>query len=154
MASLVISLRPKLYNEEDALALVREAPMMLSDIDNQTTKICLEAVRLEGYALQFVKHQTPEICLVAVTTCPDALKFVREQTEEICLAAVKQDGLALAHVQDKYQSGEICLVAMEQDFRAYKYCNPLLIREAFRQYAKLSTHEEFTTIWDILKRKD
>ena len=56
---------------------------------------CLEAVKRDGYALQYVKEQTPEICLEAVKTDGYALQYVKEQTKDICLEAVKTDGLAL-----------------------------------------------------------
>ena len=68
------------------------------DYDNPEE--CLEAVKQNGWALQFVKEQTEEICLEAVKQNGWALQFVKEQTEEICLAAVKQDGMALEYVKD------------------------------------------------------
>jgi len=39
---------------------------MLRFINNQTEKICLEAVKQNGSALQYVKNQTEKICLEAV----------------------------------------------------------------------------------------
>jgi hypothetical protein len=53
-------------------------------------RICLEAVKQDGLALQYVKNQTPEICLEAVKQDGLALKFVENKTPEICLEAVKQ----------------------------------------------------------------
>ena len=41
---------------------------------------CLQAVKQNGYALQWVKEQTPEICLEAVKQYGQALEYVKEQT--------------------------------------------------------------------------
>ena len=38
----------------------------------------LEAVKQDGYALEYVKEQTEAICLEAVMEDGDALKYVRE----------------------------------------------------------------------------
>ena len=46
----------------------------------QTPEICLEAVKQNGYALQYVKEQTLEICLEAVKQNGYALQYVKEQT--------------------------------------------------------------------------
>jgi hypothetical protein len=73
---------------------------VLSEKCNLTGKEALEAVKNNGYALQFVNTQTPEICLEAVKQNGYALQFVKIQTPEICLAAVKQDGGALKYVNE------------------------------------------------------
>ena len=39
---------------------------------------CLEAVKEDGYALQYVKEQTEDICLAAVKQNGDALQFVKD----------------------------------------------------------------------------
>ena len=39
---------------------------------------CLEAVKRDGYALQYVKEQTPEICLAAVKQNELALRYVKD----------------------------------------------------------------------------
>ena len=64
-------------------------------------KQCLEAVKQNGYYLQYVKEQTDEICLEAVKQNGDSLQYVKEQTDEICLEAVKQDGDSLQYVKNK-----------------------------------------------------
>ena len=80
---------------------VRENPLNLEFVKNQTPKICLEAVKQYGLALQYVKEQTYEICLAAVKQNGLALKFVKEQTHEICLEAIKEDGNALQYVKEQ-----------------------------------------------------
>ena len=42
-------------------------------------KICFEAVRQDGYSLQFVKNKTEEICFEAVRKSVLALRYVPEE---------------------------------------------------------------------------
>lgn len=88
---------------------------------NLKGKETLEAVKQNGYALQYVKDQTEEICLEAVKQNGYALQYVNEQTEEICLEAVKKNGCALEYVKD--QTEEICLEAVKQNGCALEYVN-------------------------------
>ena len=80
-------------------------------------QMCIEAVRYDGYALEFVENQTLEICIEAVRQNGYALRYVKEQTEEdvrkgtkflspmayetICLEAVRANGLALEYVKEQ-----------------------------------------------------
>ena len=64
-------------------------------------KHCLEAVKQNGYTLQYVKEQTEEICLEAVKQNGYVLQYVKEQTEEICLEAIKQNSGALQYVDKR-----------------------------------------------------
>ena len=64
-------------------------------------KYCLEAVKQNGFTLEYVINQTPEICLVAVKQYGLALEYVKEQTQELCLEALKQDGHALEWVKEQ-----------------------------------------------------
>jgi hypothetical protein len=74
-------------------------------------KVCLEAVKQNGHALQYVKKQTPELCLEAVKQNGFALQYVKEQTPEICLEAVRQNERALYYVKE--QTPEIIKAAKE-----------------------------------------
>ena len=58
----------------------------------------LEAVKQDGWALEYVRKQTPKICLEAVKENGWALQYVRKQTPEICLEAVKGNEYALRYV--------------------------------------------------------
>ena len=69
--------------------------------DWNNPKYCLEAVKQNGYALEYVKEQTPEICLEAVKQNGLALEDVKEQTIDICLQAVKQKGRAIKFVKNQ-----------------------------------------------------
>jgi len=50
----------------------------LSEKKNLSGKEALEAVKENGYALQYVINQTPEICLEAVKEDGNALRYVKE----------------------------------------------------------------------------
>ena len=65
-------------------------------------KECLEAVKQNGYNLQYVKEQTEDICLEAVKQNGYALQYVQNQTKEMCIEAVKQDGFALQYVNKEF----------------------------------------------------
>ena len=60
--------------------------------------VALEAVKQNGYALQYVKDQTEAVALEAVKQNGYALRYVKDQTEAVALEAVKQDGDALRYV--------------------------------------------------------
>lgn len=83
---------PKEFLPDDAgLDAVRENPDSLQSIsdEEQTEKLCLEAVRSKGRALRFVKRQTFEIIKVAIEQDVNAFKYLDpnvltpEQIEEI-----------------------------------------------------------------------
>jgi hypothetical protein len=82
-----------------------------------TKEICLAAVQLAGYALQYV---------------PDQLK-----TKEICLTAVQKDGYALEYVPDQLMTVEICLAAVGQSAYALQYVPSILKTPAFYTRLKL-----------------
>ncbi len=88
-------------DSEYCLMSVREHPLNLEYVKEQTLEICLVAVKINGHALRFVKNQTHEICLEAVKQNGYALKWVKNQTHEICLEAVKQYGLAFEFVKEQ-----------------------------------------------------
>jgi hypothetical protein len=45
--------------------------------------VCLEAVKANGYALQYVKEQSETVCLEAVKQDGDALKYVDIRVFEV-----------------------------------------------------------------------
>lgn len=82
-------------------------------------KLCLESVKLNGFALQYVKIQTPEICLESVKHCGLMLKYVQDQSDEICLAAIVECPHALKYVKNK--TILICTIAIKQNGCMIKY---------------------------------
>jgi hypothetical protein len=97
--------------------------------------MCIEAVKLNGYALRFVHHQTEAICMEAVKKAYDALRYVRNQTEAICIESVKQCGYELVHVHN--QTEAICIEAVKNCGSALVYVKnqtEAICTEAVRQY--------------------
>jgi len=88
---------------------------------NNINKKDLEAVKKNGWFLEYVKNQTPELCMEAVKQNGLALKFARDETPELCMEAVKQNGLALKYVEN--QTPEIIQAALEQDPDAIDFVN-------------------------------
>ena len=43
--------------------------------------LCLEAVKQNGYSLQYVKNQTPKICAKAIKQNPKARKYINIDME-------------------------------------------------------------------------
>ena len=83
--------------------------------------MCLEAVRQNPLALECVKEQTPDICMAAVKQDGMALAYVKAQTPEICLAAVKQNGMALKCIPKRRQTLPIAIAALKQDPYSWTY---------------------------------
>ncbi len=88
-------------------------------ICEQTDELCMQAVKQNGYALEFVKNQTDELCMQAVKQNGCSLKYVKNQTDELCIEAVKQNGYSLIFV--KNQTNEICMEAVKQYGWSLKY---------------------------------
>jgi hypothetical protein len=63
-------------NELYCIEILRIRPWLI-ELMEQTDKICLEAVKQNGFALQYVEHQTYEICQAAVTNEKGASKYIR-----------------------------------------------------------------------------
>ena len=119
---------------ELCLEAVRTNGWELQYVREQTLEICLEAVRNNGYALKFVQEQTPELCLEAVRNNGLTLRYVQEQTQEICLEAVRKNGWALEFVKE--QTPEICLEAVRNNGWALQFVQeqtPEICLEAVRQ---------------------
>jgi hypothetical protein len=92
----------------------------------ETAEQCLEAVKQNGYALEYVpdEFKTAEMYLEAVKQdsrytlqyVPDELK-----TAELCLIAVKEDGMALESVPSKLKTAELCLEAVKRNDAALQF---------------------------------
>jgi len=53
--------------------------MALRYINNQTEKMCLNAVNQNGYALRYVQNQTEELCLEALIQNPKSIQYINIQ---------------------------------------------------------------------------
>ena len=121
------------YNEY--LEMVKNNGFSLGLIPSKykTKEICLEAVKQNGWELEFAEKQDREICLEAVRENGWALKFVEKQDREICLTAIKESGWALQFVKE--QDIEICLEAImrEKDLSLLRYIDKKYIDEVTKK---------------------
>lgn len=123
--------------KEICLTAVKMNCFELEFVKKQTEEICFAAVKQNGCALSYVKNQTDEICLAAVRSNGIALGDVICQTEEVCLAAVKSYGPALEWVKE--QTEDICLAAVRQNgsfLRLVKNPTYKIIKEAIKNNKK------------------
>ena len=72
---------------------VKKDPYYLQHIPakDQTEAICLEAVKQNGFALEFVEKQTEEICLEAIRRNEEAVKYVNPDIITRALVALLSD---------------------------------------------------------------
>ena len=103
-----------IYTKEEQFKLIEKDWESLIKIDNQYEEVCLEAVKINAYALEYVKEQTPKICLEAVKKDGWVLRYVKEQTEEMCLEAIKQEGANIQYVKNK--TPKLCFYAFLNDY--------------------------------------
>ena len=94
---------------------------ILSNLENQTEKICLEAVKYYGLSLKHVKDQTHAICMTAVNNIGQAIAFVENQTEDICIAAVNNCGFAIRFIKQENLTENIMINAVKQNGFAIMY---------------------------------
>lgn len=80
-----------------------KSPNFISNIDNLTEEMAIEAIKIWPYYFQFIHLQTPTICLEAVRKIGMLLQFVEEQSEEIVKSAVMQNKNALRFVNEKFK---------------------------------------------------
>ena len=79
----------------------------------------LEAVKNDGYDIQYIHNPSEEVCLEAVKRNGYAVQYIQNPSEEVCLEAVKNDGLAIRYVPQYFES-----VAQITDDIEYKALKP------------------------------
>lgn len=89
----------KYYLPSVAPQLISESYENLKYIHTQTEDMCIQAVKVNPYALSYVHHQTPKICNAAIDSDPLALQFVVDQTVDICKRALLKDAAAISFVR-------------------------------------------------------
>ena len=83
----------------------------------------IDAIKHNGYALQYIETQTNEMCILAVKCKPLALQYVRKdlQTSEMCTYAVERIPLAFMYVKKDLQTSDMCIKAIRADPLLSKY---------------------------------
>lgn len=109
------------YKNELFTALIKMGATARSYIDHitlneQTNKMCLDAVNKNGMNIQHVEDQTEDICLAAIEQNDAAFIYVRNQTPRVCLRAVEKNWRNLALVKE--QTEEMCMKALKQNVLA------------------------------------
>ena len=120
-----------------------------SDID-VTKELCLEAVKQNGWALQYVPGnlRTEQLCLIAVKQNGFALQDVPKQlrTEQVCLEAVKQDGDALCFVPEHLRTEHICLEAVKQNKEVLQIVPKDMLIRGLEKLIETSNHANISSI--------
>jgi hypothetical protein len=85
----------------------------------QTENLCLQAITNDYRAFQYVYDQTEKICIHAIRKNVNAATYLTYQTEKICLEIVKKDGIYLEYIDNKTEA--ICIEAVKNNYKAFKY---------------------------------
>ena len=101
------------------LEKVKRNPSHLAYVEDQTERMCHEAVSRNGLTLYYAKFKTDEINQIAIKQNPNAINFVDEQTEDLCNLAVSEDGLAIQHIDKK--TPQLCLRSVRQNGGALNF---------------------------------
>ena len=116
---------PKITNEEEAMAAIRQDGWALQFVPNElmTAEFDHETFRWAGKML--VGHVPGKFCTLrasilyfkAVKRNGNPLYYVPYDlmTTEVCLEAVKQNGRALEYVSENQRTTELCLEAVRQN---------------------------------------
>lgn len=120
MNKLITQFRQK-QTENLALQVVREAPFMLKEVQNQTLAVCLEAIKKQADSILYVRNPSKELYLEALKISDKVFKFI-PKTEEINLEAIKINPDNLKHLSKKQQSVQCCLLALTLKPELYPYC--------------------------------
>ncbi len=88
----------ELQDEDLCSTIVLVSPKVFQYVINQTHKICLNAVSMDGLCLKYVKNKTRDLCWKALENNPLALEFISDQTEEMCLFAISKNVRAIEFV--------------------------------------------------------
>jgi hypothetical protein len=70
---------------------------------------CLEAVRRDGYNLQYIReeNQTEEICMEAIRNDASSIRFVKRQTARLCGEAIKVGLYEWEYLTLKYDGKDV-----------------------------------------------
>lgn len=146
----LVTLKEYFCNKSDVIQMdaVKINGFIIQYVPKQTEELCVAAVKYNGCVLKYISTQTDKICLAAVKVDGHALQYVLNQTNEICLTAVKENGYALQYVH--IQTEEMCLVAVSLDSYALMYvhnqtekiCLAAVQRDGYTlKYVKKQTEE-------------
>ena len=98
------------------------------EMSNLSDKEKMERIKHNGYDLRYVNanNRTEEMCLEAVRNNGCALAYIQNPTEEMCLEAVRNNGYALQYINN--QTEEMCLEAVKQNGYALEDVPPEFLK--------------------------
>ena len=79
----------------------------------------LEAVKRNGYAIQYIHNPSEEIQLEAVKSRGGAIQYIHNPSEAVQREAVKQDGYAIRYIHNP--STKVKIEAVKQNGHSMKY---------------------------------
>ncbi|ARF12430.1 protein of unknown function DUF4116 [Klosneuvirus KNV1] len=85
----------------------------------QTEELCLKAIKANPWCIKYIKDQTDIYVLAAISENPKTIKYITETTPDIEMLAVKINGKAIKNIQN--QTEELCSEAIKSDPKALKY---------------------------------
>lgn len=85
------------------LAIKTDAHVVKYLLKNLTDKLRIEALRENGYVLQYFEEQDVTMCSEAVKSEGNALEFVKIQTKELCQVAYRQDKASSHFMKEEYK---------------------------------------------------
>ena len=128
--------------------------LVLQYIENQTDKICLEAVKQNVHALQYVKNQTDEIYLKAIKQNILAFQYIEHPSLFLLLQIAKTipearkyiDKNRLINMKEKYKYYQITVIQQIISHLNQIYYKPnnigaLLCQQSFEKNMNLSINK-------------
>jgi len=86
-------------SENDLIHIFFKKPSALALIQNQSKKLCKQAVINDQISIKYVKNQTKELCELAILRSPCSFLYIKEQTVGLCLLALELDKSCYKYVR-------------------------------------------------------
>ena len=124
-------------NEEYCKGLTQYDWKRILGINNQAEKLCINAIKANGLALEWILNKTKEMCELAISLNYKALIYLPDEhkTEDIYLYAFKFNLNALEFIPDKYKTKEMCLRATK-----FNMMNVLFVPDKFKTEDMMKYH--------------
>jgi hypothetical protein len=117
----------KQQTEHLCLEAIKKKPDVFRFVKNKTLNICKEALKSDGYLIEYIdiNNRTFDLCMIAVKQRGLSLKYVphskmsKEEYKKICMEAIKNDPYSLSYVVD--QTEDICMEAIKNDISTLRF---------------------------------
>lgn len=99
----------------------------------QIEELCLKALKSNPWCIKYIKDQTDIYVLAAISDNPKTIKYINKTTPDLELLAVKINGTAIKNIQN--QTEELCYEAIKSNPKALKYIKDptdLMCREVIK----------------------